>query len=80
MLNRKSIFWDVGPESDRDVAADADKIVDYVLEHARPGSIVLLHVMYESRAASRQALSPIIQGLQARGFRFVTVSELLAAP
>jgi peptidoglycan/xylan/chitin deacetylase (PgdA/CDA1 family) len=77
---RKSIFWDVGPESDRDVAADADEIVDDVLEHTRPGSIILLHVMYESRAASRQALPRIIQGLQARGYRFVTVSELLAAP
>jgi peptidoglycan/xylan/chitin deacetylase (PgdA/CDA1 family) len=77
---RKSIFWDVGPESDPDIGADADEIVDYVLEHTRPGSIVLLHVMYESRAASRQALPRIIQGLQARGFRFVTVSELLAAP
>jgi peptidoglycan/xylan/chitin deacetylase (PgdA/CDA1 family) len=77
---RKSIFWDVGPESDRDVAADSDKIVEHVLENTRPGSIILLHVMYESRAASRQALPRIIQGLQAKGYHFVTVSELLAAP
>jgi peptidoglycan/xylan/chitin deacetylase (PgdA/CDA1 family) len=35
--------------------------------------------MAEGRATSRQALPGIIQGLRQRGYRFVTVSELLAA-
>jgi peptidoglycan/xylan/chitin deacetylase (PgdA/CDA1 family) len=34
--------------------------------------------MYKARETSRQALPDVIDGLQARGFRFVTVSELLA--
>jgi peptidoglycan/xylan/chitin deacetylase (PgdA/CDA1 family) len=76
---RKNIFWDVGPESEREIAADADRIVQHVLAETRPGSIILLHVMYESRAESREALPGILQGLQERGYRFVTVSELLAA-
>lgn len=75
---RKSISWDVAPEAEWDSAAGADKIVAQVLEEIRPGSIILLHVMYESRAKSRMALPAIIQGLQERGYRFVTVSELLA--
>jgi peptidoglycan/xylan/chitin deacetylase (PgdA/CDA1 family) len=78
--DRKSIFWDVGPEADRAVAADASRIVAQVLEETRPGSIILLHVMYESRAESRAALPGIIRGLKAQGYLFVTVSELLAAP
>jgi peptidoglycan/xylan/chitin deacetylase (PgdA/CDA1 family) len=76
---RKHILWDVEPESYPDVAADADKIVNHVIEETRPGSIILLHVMYESRAESREALPHIIQGLHQRGYHFVTVSELLAA-
>ena len=75
---RKNIFWDVAPESDRDIAADADKIVRYVLEETRPGSIILLHAMYGSRAETRKAIPAILQGLRERGYRFVTVSELLA--
>jgi peptidoglycan/xylan/chitin deacetylase (PgdA/CDA1 family) len=33
--------------------------------------------MYESRAESRAALPGIIDGLRERGYRFVTLSELL---
>jgi len=33
--------------------------------------------MYQSRQSSREALPLIIEGLQAKGYRFVTVSELL---
>jgi chitin deacetylase len=77
--DRKSVSWDVGPESDREVASSADRIVQRVLDETRPGSIILLHTMYESRAESREALPAIIQGLRERGYRFVTVSELLAA-
>jgi peptidoglycan/xylan/chitin deacetylase (PgdA/CDA1 family) len=75
---RLSIFMDVEPESYSEVAADADKIVEHVLEEARPGSIILLHVMVESRGESRKAVPDIIQGLREEGYSFVTVSELLA--
>jgi peptidoglycan/xylan/chitin deacetylase (PgdA/CDA1 family) len=76
---RRNIFWDVAPESEWDSAAGADKIVEQVLAETRPGSIILLHVMYESRAESRRALPAIIQGLRERGYHFVTVSELLTS-
>jgi peptidoglycan/xylan/chitin deacetylase (PgdA/CDA1 family) len=73
---RETITWTVAPESAPD---EAGLIVARVLEQARPGSIILLHVMYASRAESRAALPGIIDGLQAKGHRFVTLSELLAA-
>lgn len=74
---RTSITWDVEPESYPDIAEDADAIAEYVIKNARSGSIILLHVMYRSREASRQALPKIIDGLRSRGFQFVTVSELM---
>jgi len=73
---RQTITWTVAPESAPD---KADRIVARILEQAQPGSIILLHVMYASRAESRAALPAIIDGLQAKGYRFVTLSELLAA-
>ncbi|WP_112357962.1 polysaccharide deacetylase family protein [Agrobacterium cavarae] len=74
---RTSITWDVEPESYPDIAEDADAIAEYVIQNAKNGSIILLHVMYRSREASRQALPKIIDGLRERGFQFVTVSELM---
>lgn len=73
-----TIMWDVEPESFEDIASDPDRIAAHVLDQARPGSILILHVMYISREPTRQALPKIIDGLRERGFRFVTVSELLA--
>lgn len=74
---RTSITWDVEPESYPDIAEDADAIAEYVIKNAKSGSIILLHVMYRSREASRQALPKIIDGLRSRRFQFVTVSELM---
>jgi peptidoglycan/xylan/chitin deacetylase (PgdA/CDA1 family) len=76
--HRKTITWDVDPLTDRSVDQSADRIVPFVVSRVRPGSIVLLHPMYKGREATRAALGPIIDGLRARGFRFVTVNELLA--
>lgn len=70
---RTTIMWDVEPE----IAEDADAFVAHVVEQTRSGSIILMHVMYESRAISREALPGIVTGLRERGFEFVTVSELL---
>lgn len=77
--NRTTIMWDLEPEKDPKVASDAQTMAAYVINNAKPGSIILLHVMYQSRQASREALPLIIQGLKQKGYRFVTVSELLAA-
>ena len=75
---RKTIMWDLEPETAPSLAADAQAMADYVIEHIRPGSIVLMHLMYQSRQSSREALPLIIRGLKQKGYRFVTVSELLA--
>ncbi|MGV1870134.1 polysaccharide deacetylase family protein [Agrobacterium rosae] len=74
---RKTIMWDVEPESFPEVADNADAMTRYVLDNAKNGSIIILHVMYRSRDVSRQALPQIIDGLRQRGFKFVTVSQLI---
>lgn len=75
--DRKTIMWDVEPESYASVAHDPETITKHVLEHTRPGSIILLHVMYGDRNASVKAIRGIVTGLQQRGYAFKTVNELL---
>jgi peptidoglycan-N-acetylglucosamine deacetylase len=76
--NRMSVTWDVEPESFRQIAADPDLIAAHVIERTKPGSIIIMHVMYKARETSREALPQVIDGLREKGFRFVTVSELIA--
>jgi peptidoglycan/xylan/chitin deacetylase (PgdA/CDA1 family) len=76
---RKTITWDVEPDSYPEIAADSDKIAEHVLSRTRPGSIILLHVMYRGRGESLKALKRIVEGLKAQGYSFKTVTELLAA-
>jgi chitin deacetylase len=77
--NRKTVTWDVAPDSDLAADADAEAITRHVMERTRPGSIILLHVMYPSRAQTLRAVPFIIEGLEREGYRLVTVSELMAA-
>jgi chitin deacetylase len=72
-----SVTWDVEPESYDQSGASSAKIVQNVVNTVEPGSIVLLHVMFKSRETSMNAVGDIIRSLKAKGYRFVTVSELL---
>ncbi len=72
--NIKTITWDVEPDT---YGSDADFLVEYALENTKPGSILLLHPNCDTCIGQRDAISKIIDGLQAKGYRFVTVSELM---
>jgi peptidoglycan-N-acetylglucosamine deacetylase len=74
---RTTVTWDLEPDSMADIAEDPDAMVENVVDGARPGSIVLMHVLVASRGESRAALPRILEQLAARGYRFVTVSELM---
>jgi peptidoglycan-N-acetylglucosamine deacetylase len=76
---RTTVTWDVEPDSYPDVAASPERIVRHVLDRARPGSIILLHPWYPSRATSLAAVGPLVDSLHARGYRVVPVGELLGA-
>lgn len=74
LANRTAIEPNSYPAVDR----DASLIVAHVLERVQPGSIILLHPWPESATATRQAIPLIAAELKERGYRFATVSELLA--
>jgi peptidoglycan/xylan/chitin deacetylase (PgdA/CDA1 family) len=53
------------------------KIVNKVLDNARNGDIVLFHDYGGKRSQTVKALQEILPELQKRGYRFVTVSEMM---
>ncbi len=75
---RTTLTWDVEPDSYPAVAATSDGIVRHVLERVRPGSIILLHIWYPSRATSLEAVGPLVDSLRARGYQVGAVRDLLA--
>jgi peptidoglycan/xylan/chitin deacetylase (PgdA/CDA1 family) len=54
----------------------AARILSRCLSLARPGSIFLMHVGIQSQDA--QALEPLVTSLRRRGYRFVTIPQLVA--
>ena len=71
-LGMKSIICSVDSLDWRD--KDAALARQHVLEGAAPGAIVLMH----ERASTAEALPGILSELAAKGYQFVTVSELIA--
>ena len=65
------ILWSVDP--DDWCCSSSETIASRVVNHAKSGDIILLHDMSDS---SVKAAFKIIDRLQAKGFEFVTVSEL----
>lgn len=77
--NITAITWDVEPESFPEISSSSEAIARHVIGQAKPGSIILLHVMFPSRQASMDAVPSIISGLKQKGYKFVTVDEILAS-
>lgn len=75
--NRKTILWDIEPESIQTISHNSDLLANYVISHSNNGSIILLHPMYDWNNISVNALEKIIIGLKQKGYVFKTVSELL---
>jgi len=72
------VLWDV-VSGDVDGIVPAARIVSTVTTAVRPGSIVIFHINGRGRF-TKDALPAIIANLRDRGFRFVTLSQLLALP
>lgn len=71
--DRPIVLWDLEPDT---YHSNATKMVNYVVDRARPGSILLLHVEFPARSENRVALRRLLPELTARGYRFVTLTEL----
>ena len=70
------VLWSVDPIDYKRPGVQA--IVGSVLQGARPGAIILLHDAGGNRSQTVTALPKIISGLRQRGYRLVTVPQLLA--
>lgn len=66
------IQWDVDSLDWKDIPAE--KIYERVTSKVKKGSIVLFH---NNATHTPQALGPIIENLQSRGFQIVPISELI---
>jgi len=73
---RPTVLWSLEPDT---YESSADGLVKRVTEQVRPGSIILLHVELSGRSQGRLALPRIVRDLKARGYRFVTLSQLMAS-
>ena len=69
----ETITWDIEP--DTFYTSAQDKVND-VNEHVKPGSIILLHPMYDDTGEELKAIEGILKSLSKRGYQFITVNEL----
>ena len=70
---QKTILWDLEPNSYPEIDASSENIVRYVVDNVQPGSIVLLHAMYDNKGTTIGALKGIIEGLREKGYTFYSV-------
>ncbi len=69
----ETITWDIEP--DTFYTSAQDKVND-VNEHVKPGSIILIHPMYDDTGEELKAIEGILKSLSKRGYQFITVNEL----
>lgn len=72
-----TVMWSREPEYEGDMSGTAEAIANNVTQMVQPGDIILMHLMYDSGAPSRDAVPLIVEQLRDEGYTFVTVSKLL---
>ncbi|MET9084870.1 hypothetical protein ABZX77_23820 [Streptomyces sp. NPDC004237] len=68
------VLWSIDTEDWK--YPDSTKVADAVIDKARPGDVVLMHDIHPTSVA---AVPRILSTLAARGYHFVTISELYAS-
>lgn len=71
--NKETIMWSLDPET---YYISVDEKINYVMENIQPGSIILLHPMYDQTGGTLQVVETILRELTNEGYKFVTVDEL----
>jgi peptidoglycan-N-acetylglucosamine deacetylase len=71
--NRDTIMWTLEPDTYYTNASDK---INYVKKNIKPGSIILIHAMYDDTGEEVKAIKGILQSLSKEGYKFNTVNEL----
>lgn len=71
--NRETIMWSLEPDT---YYSSADEKVNYVVDNIKPGSIILLHPMYDQTGEEIRVIEDILRKLTDDGYTFVTVDGL----
>ncbi|WP_079526761.1 polysaccharide deacetylase family protein [Halobacillus hunanensis] len=71
----ETIMWDLEPDT---YFSSVEDKVNYVNENIQPGSIILLHPMYDQTRNEWRTIEGILRSLTQKGYEFVTVNELQA--
>lgn len=69
----KVILWSIDPMDWK--YRNSERVANVILSQAKPGDITLSHDIHATTVA---AMPQVFDGLLAKGFKFVTVSELIA--
>ncbi|TYQ17895.1 UNVERIFIED_CONTAM: peptidoglycan/xylan/chitin deacetylase (PgdA/CDA1 family) [Acetivibrio alkalicellulosi] len=69
----ETIMWNIEPETYYSSVSDK---VEYVNNNIRPGSIILLHPMYDNTENGLRTIESILESLSQKGYRFITINEL----
>jgi len=72
-----TVTWDV-VSGDPSARTTTERLLHNVLDHTRPGSILIFHINGRGRKTA-EALPEILRTLRSRGLRFVSLTDLLAA-
>ncbi|MGN8645060.1 polysaccharide deacetylase family protein [Gracilibacillus sp. HCP3S3_G5_1] len=71
--NKETIMWNLEPDSFYEEAADK---VNYIVENIEPGSIILMHPMYDNTGSQLKTIEGVIQRLTQENYQFKTVNEI----
>ncbi|MCQ6280599.1 polysaccharide deacetylase family protein [Bacillus sp. EB600] len=71
--HRDTITWNLEPDT---YYTSISAKVDYVNQSVKPGSIILLHPMYDHTGNEIKTIEGILDTLSKKGYTFVTVNQL----
>ncbi|MGV2942006.1 polysaccharide deacetylase family protein [Mesobacillus sp. LC4] len=71
--NIDTVTWNLEPDSFYNSSAEK---IQYVKDHVEPGSIVLLHPMYDKTGEELKTIEGVLKILSQEGYKFLTVNEL----
>jgi len=76
-LGVTTVMWNAGEEAQDWSSPGVSFIIRHILGSARGGAIILMHDSGGDRSQTVAALPTIIERLQDRGFRFVTIQQMI---